>query len=90
MALPAVKKEDSVCSMKCLQRLSLQSNRLTTLEGIEVCTQLRELYLSHNGIADAKACSVQVGLPHGQLNIFGGVLSSRFHQHNALEAPECG
>lgn len=31
-------------------KLSLQSNRLTCMAGLESCTALQELYLSHNGI----------------------------------------
>ena len=33
-----------------LQKLSLQSNRLTSMAGLAGCTALQELYLSHNGI----------------------------------------
>lgn len=31
--------------------MSLQSNRLTSMEGMGACTALQELYLSHNGIS---------------------------------------
>jgi Leucine-rich repeat (LRR) protein len=31
-------------------QLSLQSNRLTKIEGLQSLVNLRELYLSHNGI----------------------------------------
>jgi len=33
-----------------LKILSLQSNRITKLEGLEELTNLEELYLSHNGL----------------------------------------
>lgn len=37
-------------SLTSLKRLSLQSNRLTSMAGLGACTALEELYLSHNGI----------------------------------------
>jgi len=37
-------------SLKKLKILSLQSNRITTLEGLEELKELDQLYLSHNGI----------------------------------------
>jgi protein phosphatase 1 regulatory subunit 7 len=37
-------------NLKKLQVLSLQSNRITKLEGLEELTELNQLYLSHNGI----------------------------------------
>jgi len=37
-------------TLKKLQVLSLQSNRITKLEGLEELTELNQLYLSHNGI----------------------------------------
>ena len=39
-----------------LQRLSVQSNRLTSMTGLEACTALQELYLSHNGISHLEVC----------------------------------
>ena len=33
-----------------LTKLSIQSNRLTSIHGLELCTRLEELYLSHQGI----------------------------------------
>ena len=41
-----------------LQKLSLQSNRLTSMEGLRGCQQLEELYLSHNGITCLQVCWV--------------------------------
>lgn len=38
-----------------LRRLSLQSNRLESTQGLGACTALEELYLSHNGIATLQA-----------------------------------
>ena len=35
-----------------LRILSLQSNRLTSMTGLEVLTSLEELYLSHNGLSE--------------------------------------
>lgn len=46
------------CSLTALRKLSLQSNRLTSMAGLTYCTQLEELYLSHNGIS-----ALQVSLP---------------------------
>jgi Leucine-rich repeat (LRR) protein len=40
-----------LCSLKALKKISLQSNRLTAMTGLQHCTQLEELYLSHNGIS---------------------------------------
>jgi len=49
-----------------LAKLSVQSNRLTSMRGLEACTALQELYLSHNGIETLEvsceiniACTVQ-------------------------------
>ncbi len=36
-----------------LRLISLQSNRLTQLEGLNTCTALEELYVSHNGLKAA-------------------------------------
>ena len=36
--------------LQSLVKLSVQSNRLTSMRGLEACTALQELYLSHNGI----------------------------------------
>jgi protein phosphatase 1 regulatory subunit 7 len=37
-------------SLKKLKILSMQSNRITKLEGLEELKELDQLYLSHNGI----------------------------------------
>ncbi len=44
-----------------LRRISVQSNRLTSMLGLERCTALEELYLSHNGIQRLEGLS---SLPH--------------------------
>lgn len=41
----------NLCGLKSLVKISLQSNRLTSMLGFEDCIYLEELYLSHNGIA---------------------------------------
>ena len=38
------------CRLQQLQKLSLQSNRLTAVDELATCTMLEELWLSHNGI----------------------------------------
>ena len=38
-----------------LKRLSIQNNRLERITGLEACTDLEELYLSHNGLQDLEA-----------------------------------
>lgn len=40
----------ALCSLTALRKLSVQSNRLTSMAGLQHCSQLEELYLSHNGI----------------------------------------
>jgi hypothetical protein len=37
-------------SLTSLRKISVQSNRLESMAGLEGCTALEELYLSHNGI----------------------------------------
>ena len=43
-----------VCTLETLLNsvvyISLQSNRITKIEGLQSLSNLRELYLSHNGI----------------------------------------
>lgn len=40
----------NLSSLKSLRILSIQSNRLTKIEGLEDLLSLEELYLSHNGL----------------------------------------
>jgi protein phosphatase 1 regulatory subunit 7 len=40
----------NLSQLKRLKILSLQSNRITVIEGLEELTNLEELYLSHNGV----------------------------------------
>lgn len=44
-------REVDLCGLTSLRRISVQSNRLTSMAGFEECAQLEELYLSHNGIS---------------------------------------
>jgi protein phosphatase 1 regulatory subunit 7 len=37
-------------TLKSLRVLSIQSNRITKLEGLEELAALEELYISHNGL----------------------------------------
>ena len=52
-------------SLTSLKRLSLQSNRLSSMEGLEGCACLEELYLSHNGIT-----RLQVGAGQGRCRVW--------------------
>ncbi|XP_073044069.1 LOW QUALITY PROTEIN: protein phosphatase 1 regulatory inhibitor subunit PPP1R7 homolog [Primulina eburnea] len=47
----------NLCGLKCIKKLSLQSNRLTSITGLEECVALEELYLSHNGISKMEGLS---------------------------------
>lgn len=38
---------DGLAALRSLKRLSLQSNRLTSMAGLQHCTALEELYLRH-------------------------------------------
>ncbi|XP_057776511.1 protein phosphatase 1 regulatory inhibitor subunit PPP1R7 homolog isoform X2 [Salvia miltiorrhiza] len=51
-----------LCGLKCIKKISLQSNRLTSMAGLEDCVALEELYLSHNGIAKMEGLSTLVNL----------------------------
>ncbi|KAJ8751051.1 hypothetical protein K2173_016232 [Erythroxylum novogranatense] len=51
-----------LCGLKCIEKLSLQSNRLTSMRGFEECVSLEELYLSHNGISKMEGLSTLVNL----------------------------
>ncbi|KAK8939066.1 hypothetical protein KSP39_PZI010924 [Platanthera zijinensis] len=46
-----------LCGLKCIRKISLQSNRLTSMLGFQECVALEELYLSHNGIAKMEGLS---------------------------------
>lgn len=52
----------NLCGLKCIKKISLQSNRLTSTRGFEDCVALEELYLSHNGIAKMEGLSSLVNL----------------------------
>ncbi|KAL8129680.1 hypothetical protein V2J09_018835 [Rumex salicifolius] len=51
-----------LCGLKCIKKISLQSNRLTSMKGFEECLALEELYLSHNGISKMEGLSTLVNL----------------------------
>lgn len=55
-------KSINLCGLKCIKKLSLQSNRLTSMKGLEECTALEELYVSHNGISKMEGLSTLVNL----------------------------
>ncbi|KAL9685103.1 hypothetical protein QQ045_022550 [Rhodiola kirilowii] len=55
-------KTVNLCGLQCLKKISLQSNRLTSMKGFEECIALEELYLSHNGIAKMEGLSALVNL----------------------------
>ncbi|KMZ73063.1 Protein phosphatase 1 regulatory subunit [Zostera marina] len=50
-------KTVNLCGLKCIKKISLQSNRLTSMTGFQECHALEELYLSHNGIAKMEGLS---------------------------------
>ncbi|KAF8400877.1 hypothetical protein HHK36_014180 [Tetracentron sinense] len=52
----------NLCELKCIKKISLQSNRLTSMIGFQDCVALEELYLSHNGIAKMEGLSTLVNL----------------------------
>ncbi|XP_077228552.1 protein phosphatase 1 regulatory inhibitor subunit PPP1R7 homolog [Tasmannia lanceolata] len=52
----------NLCGLKCIKKLSLQSNRLISMMGFEDCVALEELYLSHNGILKMEGLSTLVNL----------------------------
>ncbi|PON62239.1 LRR domain containing protein [Parasponia andersonii] len=52
----------NLCGLKCIKKISLQSNRLTSMKGFEECVALEELYLSHNGISKMEGLSSLVNL----------------------------
>ncbi|KAF9613020.1 hypothetical protein IFM89_005454 [Coptis chinensis] len=52
----------NLCGLKCIRKISLQSNRLTNMTGFQDCVALEELYLSHNGISKMEGLSTLVNL----------------------------
>ncbi|KAJ0977413.1 hypothetical protein J5N97_012887 [Dioscorea zingiberensis] len=52
----------NLCGLKCIKKISLQSNRLTSMAGFQECVALEELYLSHNGITKMEGLSTLVNL----------------------------
>jgi protein phosphatase 1 regulatory subunit 7 len=49
-------------TFKSLKILSLQSNRITKLEGLGGLTNLEEIYLSHNGLKKIEGLEHNVSL----------------------------
>ncbi|KAJ8643237.1 hypothetical protein MRB53_004985 [Persea americana] len=52
----------NLCGLNCIRKISLQSNRLTSMMGFQECIALEELYLSHNGILKMEGLSTLVNL----------------------------
>ncbi|CAN7030627.1 unnamed protein product [Brassica rapa subsp. trilocularis] len=52
----------NLCGLRCIKKISLQSNQLTSMKGSEDCVALAELYLSHNGISKMEGLSALVNL----------------------------
>ncbi|KAH7511969.1 hypothetical protein FEM48_Zijuj12G0040300 [Ziziphus jujuba var. spinosa] len=52
----------NLCGLKCIKKISVQSNRLTSMKGFEECIALEELYLSHNGISKMEGLSSLIHL----------------------------
>ncbi|KAK9101070.1 hypothetical protein Scep_024500 [Stephania cephalantha] len=52
----------NLCELKCIKKISLQSNRLTSMIGFQDCIALEELYLSHNGISKMEGLSTLLNL----------------------------
>ncbi|KAK7349790.1 hypothetical protein VNO77_07470 [Canavalia gladiata] len=50
-------KAVNFCGLKCIKKISLQINHLTSMAGFEGCIALEELYLSHNGITKMEGLS---------------------------------
>lgn len=52
----------NLCGLKCIKKISLQSNRLTSMAGLGECITLEEVYLSHNGIVEMEGLSTLINL----------------------------
>lgn len=52
----------NLCGVNSLVKISLQSNRLTSMLGFQDCVCLEELYLSHNGITKMEGLSSLLSL----------------------------
>lgn len=55
-------REVNLCGLRGLVKISIQSNRLTSIRGFDECTALEELYLSHNGISVMEGLSALTNL----------------------------
>ena len=52
----------ALCGLTSLRTLSLQSNRLGGMGGLQACVRLEEVYLSNNGIASIEGLEGLVNL----------------------------
>ncbi|MCO5606843.1 hypothetical protein L7F22_061034 [Adiantum nelumboides] len=52
----------NLCGLNSLVKVSLQSNRLTSILGFQDCVCLEELYLSHNGITKMEGLATLLNL----------------------------
>ncbi|KAK9101072.1 hypothetical protein Scep_024502 [Stephania cephalantha] len=52
----------NLCELKCIKKISLQNNRLTSMIGFQGCVALEELYLGHNGISKMEGLSALLNL----------------------------
>jgi protein phosphatase 1 regulatory subunit 7 len=75
---------DGLSSLTNLRRLSLQSNRLTSMAGLQHCTALEELYLSHNGIQQLEGLQALT-----KLKILD-IANNRLRQIDGLETLQVG
>ncbi|KAI4347073.1 hypothetical protein L6164_007922 [Bauhinia variegata] len=73
----------NLCGLKCIKKISLQSNRLTSMLGFESCIALEELYLSHNGITKMEGLSSLVNLR--VLDVSSNKLTSIDDIHNQTQ-----
>jgi len=60
--LASVGDHQNLGALKKLRLLSIQSNRITRIEGLENLVNLEELYLSHNGISKLEGLDNNVRL----------------------------
>lgn len=73
----------NLCGLKCIKKISLQSNRLTSMIGFEGCIALEELYLSHNGITKMEGLSSLANLR--VLDVSSNKLTSVDDIHNLTQ-----
>jgi protein phosphatase 1 regulatory subunit 7 len=59
--LDAYMIQQNLSKLSSLKILSLQSNRITKIEGLDQLANLEELYLSHNGVERLEGLENNVG-----------------------------